>query len=158
MFPLRLTSKACGSPIKRRSAEGGVGSGGGARVKSQRFLLCFLHGPLAVTSSTLPENFCNAQLLVGVVAVIDCRASAALIKWLKTTIKMDPIMLKTGHETPFPFHSIPSHPDSILVNVKRPVRYHVATICARFIFQVPLLPFAIKSMAHRIWWHLKQHN
>lgn len=156
MFPLRLTSKACGSPIKRRSAEGGVGGGGGARVKSQRFLLCSLHGPLAVTSSTLPENFCNAQLLVSVVAVVDCRASAALIKWLKTTVKMDPIMLKNRTWDPL---SIPSHPIQIPFELMWNVlRYHVATICARFIFQVPLLPFAIKSVAHRIWWHLKQQN
>lgn len=57
---------------------------------------------------------------------------------------MDPIMLKTGHETPFPFHPIPSHPDSIRVNVKRPTVPRCDNMCQVY------FPSAIAPICNQI--------
>lgn len=145
MFPLRLTSKACRSPIKRRSAEWAAVARL-AGVKSLRFLFCFpsctFFTPLAVTSASA-SHFCNGQLLVSVARTTLSLTVVPQQHWQKDSKARhnESHYAKNGTWDPLGFHPIPSRFQSSSGKTSVPRCNNTCQVS----FQVPLLPFASKS-------------
>lgn len=148
MFPLRLTWKACGSPIRRRSAEWAAA----ARLAWN----CGVSSSVYCSDIDAAAHFCNVQRLGSRFRRLSCLCSTGKKYWKSQQNGSNPAKHRTLDPPSMPFHPM-QIPFELMWKV---LRYHNATICARFIFKFhcSIAPICIKSNAHRVQWHLNENR